>query len=96
MTRLSEATRPGVPYKRYCELVVDGTRLVLCHYPFRTWRNMGRGWIDLHGPSHGRLKRQARQCDLGVDVWDFTPISTVEILERIRPKRGRRLSPRGY
>jgi calcineurin-like phosphoesterase family protein len=40
----------------YAEVTVDGTRLVLCHYPFRTWRDMGRGAINLHGHSHGKLK----------------------------------------
>jgi calcineurin-like phosphoesterase family protein len=24
------------------ELTVDGSKLVLCHYPFRTWRDMER------------------------------------------------------
>jgi calcineurin-like phosphoesterase family protein len=37
----------------YAEATVDGTRLVLCHYPFRTWRDMSRGAINLHGHSHG-------------------------------------------
>ncbi|MBV8455099.1 MAG: metallophosphoesterase family protein [Acetobacteraceae bacterium] len=74
----------------YCEIVVDGNHFVLCHYAFRTWRNMGQGWINLHGHSHGRLAPQPRQCDVGVDAWDFTPISTVELLERVRGKRARR------
>lgn len=73
----------------YCEIAVGGSRFVLCHYAFRTWRNMGQGWINLHGHSHGRLAPQPRQCDVGVDAWDFTPISTVEILERVRSKRVR-------
>ena len=28
--------------QQYAELVIDGIRLVLCHYPFRTWRDMDR------------------------------------------------------
>jgi calcineurin-like phosphoesterase family protein len=76
----------------YCEIVVDSNHFVLCHYAFRTWRNMGQGWINLHGHSHGRLAPQPRQCDVGVDAWYFTPISTVEILERVRGKRGRTAS----
>ena len=40
----------------YAEVSVDGMHLVLCHYPFRTWRNMSKGWVNLHGHSHGRLK----------------------------------------
>jgi calcineurin-like phosphoesterase family protein len=27
----------------YAEVTVVGTQLVLCHYPFRTWRDMSRG-----------------------------------------------------
>ena len=42
--------------QQYAELVIDGIRLVLCHYPFRTWRDMDKGSINLHGHSHGRLK----------------------------------------
>jgi calcineurin-like phosphoesterase family protein len=41
--------------RAYAELMLDGRRLVLCHYAFRTWRDMGRNSIDLHGHSHGRL-----------------------------------------
>jgi len=37
----------------YAELSVDGSQVVLCHYPFRTWRNSGKGWANLHGHSHG-------------------------------------------
>lgn len=66
----------------YAELTVDGKQLVLCHYPFRTWRDMGRGAINLHGHSHGRLKPLPRQSDAGVDVWDFRPVRLDEIVER--------------
>ena len=64
----------------YAELDVDGQWLVLCHYAFRTWKNMGRGWIDLHGHSHGKLKKQTRQFDVGVDLWDFRPVMLATIL----------------
>ncbi|MGE0226799.1 MAG: metallophosphoesterase, partial [Acetobacteraceae bacterium] len=59
----------------YAELVVDGVSLVLCHYAFRTWNGMGKGALNLHGHSHGRLKPQPRQIDVGVDVWDFRPVT---------------------
>jgi calcineurin-like phosphoesterase family protein len=64
----------------YAEIAVDGTRLILCHYPFRTWRDMGRGAINLHGHSHGRLKPPPRQFDVGVDVRDFQPVRLAEII----------------
>jgi calcineurin-like phosphoesterase family protein len=68
----------------YAEVTVDGTRLVLCHYPFRTWRDMGRGAINLHGHSHGKLKPLPRQFDVGVDVRDFQPVRLAEIVGRTR------------
>lgn len=64
----------------YAEIAVDGVFLVLCHYPFRSWRGMNKGWIDLHGHSHGRLKAQSRQFDVGVDVWEFRPVTLATIL----------------
>lgn len=63
----------------YMELEIDGARLVLCHYAFRTWRDMSRGALNLHGHSHGRLRPQARQFDVGVDVWDFRPVTLAEL-----------------
>ena len=63
----------------YMELEVDGARLVLCHYAFRTWRDMARGALNLHGHSHGRLHPQARQYDVGVDAWDFRPVTLAEL-----------------
>ncbi|MCB8823083.1 metallophosphoesterase family protein [Microvirga rosea] len=68
----------------YAELHLDGYGLVLCHYAFRTWKNMGRGWIDLHGHSHGKLKPQTRQFDVGVDARDFRPVTLDQILSSSR------------
>lgn len=64
----------------YTELELDGVGLVLCHYPFRSWRNMHRGWLNLHGHSHGRLKPMPRQHDVGVDAQAFRPVTLAELL----------------
>jgi calcineurin-like phosphoesterase family protein len=64
----------------YVEITADGTPLVLCHYPFRTWNGMGKGWLNLHGHSHGRLASQPRQFDVGVDARGFRPIALAELL----------------
>jgi calcineurin-like phosphoesterase family protein len=68
----------------YAELNVDGRAVVMCHYAFRTWKNMSRGWIDLHGHSHGKLKPQTRQYDVGVDAWDYRPVTLGTILSTKR------------
>jgi calcineurin-like phosphoesterase family protein len=58
----------------YADIEVEGTRLILCHYPFRTWDGMYKGAFNLHGHSHGQLTGLRRQVDVGVDVWDFRPV----------------------
>ena len=70
-------------------MTVDGAALVLCHYAFRTWKNMGRGSIDLHGHSHGKLKPQTRQYDVGVDLFDYRPVTLATILASRRRGKSR-------
>ena len=72
----------------YAEIEEDGARLVLCHYAFRTWNGSGRGSLNLHGHSHGRLRPAPRQFDVGVDLWDFRPVTLGEILAS-RSRRSR-------
>ncbi|HEX8239042.1 MAG TPA: metallophosphoesterase family protein [Allosphingosinicella sp.] len=64
----------------YAEIEVEGRRLVLCHYPFRTWNGQHKGAINLHGHSHGRLKPLPRQIDVGVDVWGWRPVRLEEMV----------------
>ena len=71
----------------YAEVTVDRKKLVLCHYPFRTWRDMGKGVINLHGHSHGRLKSLPRQFDVGVDVWDFRPVVLADLIRKTKALR---------
>ena len=60
---------------------------------FRTWRDMGRGVINLHGHSHGRLKPLPRQFDVGVDVWDFRPVRLADIVGGTGPRSRRPAVP---
>ena len=73
----------------YAERKVDDREVVLCHYAFRTWNHMGRGVIDLHGHSHGRLTPIPRQYDVGVDVHAFRPVTLETILASRRGSRRR-------
>ena len=77
----------------YEELEIDERHLVLCHYAFRTWNAMGRGTINLHGHSHGLLKTAPKQYDVGVDIWDFRPVTLDQITTHRRTTRSR-TSPR--
>ena len=73
--------------QQYAELELDGTWLILCHYPLRTWNRIGRGALNLHGHSHGRLAPLPRQVDVGVDCWDYRPITLADIRVSLR-RRG--------
>lgn len=68
----------------YRELELDGRKLVLCHYPFRSWNGQGRGVLNLHGHSHGRLKPLPRQHDVGVDARGFRPVTLDQLLSKDR------------
>jgi calcineurin-like phosphoesterase family protein len=78
---------PWASISPYAEIVVESVALVLCHYAFRTWAGMGKGAWNLHGHSHGRLKPLPRQVDVGVDAWDFRPVTMANIT--VSRQRGR-------
>lgn len=67
------------PYNDLLELKIDSLFIVLCHYAMRTWPRSHYGSIQLFGHSHGRLDNGRNQWDVGVDVWDFKPVSLEQI-----------------
>jgi calcineurin-like phosphoesterase family protein len=84
------AAKGWASVQHYAEMTLDGTKLVLCHYPFRTWNRMGQGVVDLHGHSHGKLKALPRQFDVGVDVFDYRPVPLATVLKsRARQLKGK-------
>lgn len=56
-------------------------RIVLCHYPLKTWNGSHYGSWNLHGHSHGSLKDDGKslQHDVGVDVNGYYPISLARV-----------------
>ncbi len=80
----------------YAELDLAGRRLVLCHYPLRAWNGQHRGALQLHGHSHGRLKPLSRQHDVGVDAWEYRPVSWRNCCGGKRPDRGSAKPPTAY
>jgi calcineurin-like phosphoesterase family protein len=67
----------------YAEIVVDKTRIVLSHYSMRTWNGMRHGSVQLYGHSHGALPGTAQCVDVGVDAWDFRPVTWPQITARL-------------
>jgi calcineurin-like phosphoesterase family protein len=64
----------------YAEIECDGRRLVLCHYPFRSWNGQHKKALNLHGHSHGKLKPMPRQYDVGVDARGWRPVTLAELV----------------
>jgi calcineurin-like phosphoesterase family protein len=80
--------------QHYAELRDPENHLILCHYAFRTWNQMGKGSINLHGHSHGKLKPVPRQFDVGVDAQSLRPVSLEQVVSSRRKALGRD-EPRG-
>ena len=74
------------------EITVEGVRLVLLHYAMRVWPRSHYGAIHLYGHSHGKLPGDRQSLDVGVDCWDYRPISLTDIQRRLLalPERGTR------
>jgi calcineurin-like phosphoesterase family protein len=63
--------------------------IVLCHYALRTWEKRGYGSWHLYGHSHGNLPEDGSlSFDVGVDCWDFRPVSIEEVAAKMKRLAG--------
>lgn len=62
--------------------------VTLCHYAMKVWNKSHHGAWQLYGHSHGSLPDplDALQLDVGVDCWDFTPVTVDQIRQRMALK----------
>lgn len=69
----------------YREIKVGDQKIILFHYALRTWNASFHGSWMLYGHSHGTLRRdwQTKSFDVGVDVWNFEPLSYEEVAEQM-------------
>jgi calcineurin-like phosphoesterase family protein len=65
------------------EINLDGHKLTLCHYAMRVWNQCARGALMLYGHSHTGLPGTSQSQDVGVDAWDFRPVTLADILHRM-------------
>lgn len=54
---------------------INKQKVVFCHYKLVSWPGKNRGSYHCYGHSHGKLKKELNCCDIGVDSWNFTPVS---------------------
>lgn len=57
----------------------NGKYVWLSHYPHRSWNMSYHGSYHLYGHVHGTTMPWGWSCDVGVDSWDFTPVSFEQI-----------------
>lgn len=62
---------------------VEHQMICMDHYPMKTWPRARKGAIHLFGHVHGALRGTDRSLDVGVDSWDFKPVSLAEIRRRL-------------
>lgn len=64
---------------KWCGLRYSDVSMFLCHYPSSDWHPYD---IMLHGHSHGTSAKVEKRWDVGVDVWNYKPVSLKEVLAR--------------
>ena len=73
----------GLPWNStpviYRELRLDAADLILSHYPMRSWNRMYHGSVHLFGHTHGHVVDYQNACDVGVDNWNYEPVTLDEI-----------------
>lgn len=58
-----------------------GVDVIMCHYPIECWEDRYHGSVHLHGHTHGSMKHKIEnRFDVGVDCWDFRPMTLDQIL----------------
>ena len=67
---------------------IDGVPpITMCHYAMRVWPGSHKGHYMLYGHSHGMLPEDhTLSFDVGVDCWNFTPVSIEQVVEKMKKK----------
>ncbi len=89
----------------YKEVTYDKWKFVLSHYPFASWNRMHHGSIHCYGHTHGNMPNLSQlikkyagvdvrtpellSFDVGVDCFDFFPVSIERIIELAKEKMAR-------
>lgn len=77
------------------EIAVNGSNIVLMHYPMMSWPKSRKGSIQLHGHIHGdefynirNREKGIKRYDVGVDANRFIPVSIKQIQEYFQIEEG--------
>ena len=62
-----------------CGVTINGQYIWLSHYPHRAWDRSFHGSWQLAGHTHGNCEPYGKSCDVGIDCWNYTPVSFEEL-----------------
>lgn len=65
---------------------VDGQLIYLSHYPHRSWNNSFHGAYHLYGHCHNSIPDFGLSTDVGVDKWNYRPVSFEELKEYFKDR----------
>lgn len=70
-------------------LHIQGIDIYMCHYAMRVWNRSHYGSWCLYGHSHGTLPELlgSMSCDVGVDCWNYTPVSLDQLIQYMDRKK---------
>jgi calcineurin-like phosphoesterase family protein len=57
--------------------------ITLCHYSMRSWEMSHYASWHLYGHHHGTLEPYGLSFDVGVDCWNYYPISLKQVAEKM-------------
>ncbi len=57
--------------------------IVLCHYAMRVWDRSHYGSWHLYGHSHCNLPQHLKSLDVGIDCWNYFPVSLEQVAAQI-------------
>ena len=81
----------------FLEITWEHQKIVLLHYAMKVWNRSHHGSWQLYGHSHGSLPDDphANQIDVGVDCWNYTPISFDQVKLAMKLKQYRPVDAHG-
>lgn len=65
------------------KISINGHTIVLSHFAMRVWDKSHFNSWHLFGHSHGTLNSQGKSFDVGIDAWNYTPVSFDEVEKRM-------------
>ena len=76
-----------VNWNQIQEINTEHQRIVLCHFPMRSWNASYHGSWHLYGHVHTKLKPWGMSMDVGVDAHDGYPIALSQVASYMEERR---------